>query len=142
MYDYLQLLKDHAILLGEFDPAKVDNLYPQWFWDRRVSLIDFRGDLRFIDSQSITWGFHISAITASHDFSSGSCGTTIIKKVWVEGGSFVGSGAFLYNCHIKPHAVVACGSVVRNITVEPFTMVEGNPARVIKKYIDGAWRKV
>ena len=40
---YLQLLIDHQKLLGDFDPIKVSGLDPQWFWDRRVALIDFRG---------------------------------------------------------------------------------------------------
>lgn len=142
MIDYLKLLIDNRMILGQWDDTKVYGLWPQWFWDRQVDLVDFRGDLQFRDDKSITWGFRVKAITASHDFSSGSIGPVAIKRVWIEQGVFVGSFALLYNCWLQEHSVVACGSVVRNMIVEPYTMVEGNPARVIKRFINGKWVRV
>jgi len=61
------------------------------------------------------------------------------KPVTIDEGAQIYSFSLLYNCHIKHHAVVACGAVVRNMTVEPWTMVEGNPAKVIKKWDGERW---
>ena len=140
MTDYLQLLIDNRMILGTFDEKKVSGLIPQWFWDRQVSLIDFRGDLQLRDNMSITFGFRVSCITASHDFNSGAIGPVKIKKVWVEKGVFVGSFSILYDCWLQEHSVVSVGSVVRGMIIPPYCMVEGNPARIIKEYIDGHWR--
>ena len=139
-YDYLQLLKDHGMIIGEYDPSKVDGLPLQWFWDRQV-YIDFRGDL-YISRYNVTLGKRVEIITATHDMSSGELGPTIPKKVHIHSHVYVGNRAKLYNCTLEHHCVVACGAVVRNMTVRSYTMVEGNPARVYKEYIDGAWRKV
>jgi acetyltransferase-like isoleucine patch superfamily enzyme len=141
MPDYLQLLNDHGMILGTWDQTKV-HVSPQWFWDRRIDLIDFRGDLRFFEPNSITFGFRIKVLTASHDMSAGTVGPMAIKRVWVHGPVFVGSGALLYNCELMPRSVVACGAVVRNMTVQSDTMVEGNPARVVKRYVNGQWQRV
>ncbi len=140
--DYLQLLIDHRMILGTFDPAKVSGLIPQWFWDRQVGLIDFRGDLQIRCSQSITFGFRVNCITASHDFNSGGIGEVRLKKVWIEHGVFVGSFAVLYDCWLQDHSVVSIGSVVKNMIVPPYCMVEGNPAKIVKEYINGHWRSV
>jgi len=45
----------------------------------------------------------------------------------------------LYNCHVGEGAVVSVGSVVRSRDVPPWTMVEGNPARIIARYEEGEW---
>lgn len=129
------------MILGEYDPGKVSGLPPQWFWDRRVDLIDFRGDLQIRSAESITFGFRVKVLTASHDFREGGIGKMISKPVWIEAGAFIGSFSLLYACHIKQNAVVSVGSVVRNMVVEPWEMVEGNPARVVARYEDGRWRK-
>ena len=139
--DYLDLLIKNRLILGEYDPAKVSGLPPQWFWDRMVDLVDFRGDLQIRSAESITFGFHVRVITASHDFREGGIGKMVAKPVWIEQGAFIGSYALLYACHIKQNAVVSVGSVVRNMVVEPWELVEGNPAKVVAKYEDGHWRK-
>jgi len=64
----------------------------------------------------------------------------IPKNVRIEKGAWVGSFAILYNCTISEGCVVSVGSVVANQCLEPWTMVEGNPARVIARFIDGKWR--
>jgi acetyltransferase-like isoleucine patch superfamily enzyme len=140
--DYLKLLQDRGMILGQWDQSKVGGISPQWFWDRKIDLIDFRGDLRFSEINSITFGFRIKVLTASHDMGTGTIGPTVFKRVWVRGPVFVGTGALLYNCELQPRSVVACGAVVRNMTVESGTMVEGNPARVIKRYEGDRWVRV
>ena len=138
--DYLRLCNERGIFLGTYDPAKVSGLTPQWFWDRRCDMIDFRGDLQLRSAVNITFGFRVGVITASHSFSSGQCGAVEIKHVWVDEHVFVGSYALLYNCHLQHHALVACGAVVRNLVVPPYCYVEGNPARIAREYRDGRWR--
>lgn len=140
--EYLRLCIDNRMFLGTYDPAKVSGLNPQWFWDRRVDLIDFRGDLQIRSNMTCAIGFRVRILTASHDFTTGYLGEHIDKYVWIDPNTFIGSFALLYNCHIQTGAVVACGSVVRNMIVPPHTMVEGNPARVIKEYKNGAWMRI
>lgn len=137
--EYLELLIQNRMILGTFDPDKVSGLIPQWFWDRRVRLIDFRGDLQIRSAMNITFGFDIAVYTASHDFSTGGIGEVMIKPVWIDECVFVGSSSVLYACHLQHHSIVSMGSVVRNMVVEPYTLVEGNPARPVAKYVDGHW---
>lgn len=137
--EVLQLLITNRMFLGDYDPDKVSGLTPQWFWDRRVDLIDFRGDLQIRSKQNCALGFRVRIITASHDFTTGYLGEHVNKYVWIDPNTFIGSFALLYNCHIQEGVVVAAGAVVRNMIVPPHTMVEGNPARIVKEFIDGKW---
>jgi acetyltransferase-like isoleucine patch superfamily enzyme len=139
--EYLEMCEERGMFLGKYDPVKVSGLWPQWFWDRRCELIDFRGDLQLRSAVNITCGFRVVMITASHSFASGQCGEVELKRVWVEEHVFIGSGSLLYNCHLQHHALVSVGSVVRNMVVPPYCMVEGNPARIVREYRDGRWRK-
>ena len=52
---------------------------------------------------------------------------TLIKE-----GAIIGSGATLYPVTIGEYAVVAAGSIVRK-DVPPYSVVAGNPARIITK---------
>ena len=139
--DYLQLLIENQRILGIFDPSKVSGLTPQWFWDRWIDLIDFRGNLQ-IRTTNLVLGRKVCIITASHIISSGSAEGWSKKCVWIHDNVYIGSRALLYNCHIMNNAVVACGAVVRDMIVPAFTMVEGNPARICGKFENGMWRRV
>lgn len=141
MDEYLQLLIENQRILGEFDSAKVSGLMPKWFWDRWVDLIDFRGDFQ-MRATDIVLGRKVCIITASHIINSGEIGGFSPKYVWIENGAYIGSRALLYNCYIQEGAVVACGSVVRDMIVPVRTMVEGNPARIIGKWNGKVWRKI
>jgi len=141
MDPYLQLLIDNQRILGVYNPAKVSGLSPQWFWDRWIDLIDFRGNLQ-IRTKNLVLGRKVCIITASHIISSGATGGWSKKRVWIEDNVYIGSRSLLYNCVIRNNAVVACGSVVRDMIVPPFTMVEGNPARICGTFEDGMWRRV
>jgi acetyltransferase-like isoleucine patch superfamily enzyme len=101
----------------------------------RGIFLDCRGHLEIAESS--IWGCRVMVLTQSHDITSGKPEAVVNKSVVVERGAWIGSGALLYNCRIRHGAIVAAGAVVRNQTVEPHTMVEGNPARVIKRWDKG-----
>lgn len=140
--DYLHLLKDNGHLLGEWDSNKVSGLTPQWFWDRRIDLLDFRGDLQIRSAKNITFGFRVCILTASHRLNEGGCSEGVLKHVWIDECATIFTRALLYNCHIGHHAIVAAGSVVMNMVVPPYTLVEGNPAKITRKYTEGRWKKI
>ena len=98
----------------------------------RGIFLECRGPVE-IDAES-TWGYRVTVLTRSHDITEGKPGAVIPKPVKVDKGAWIGSCAVLYNCHIQEGAIVAAGAVVRSRTVEPYTMVEGNPARVVKRW--------
>lgn len=140
MDEHLQLLIEHQRILGEFDPNKVSGLNPEWFWDRWIDLIDFRGDLQ-IRATNVILGRKVTIITASHIINTGVPGGWSPKRVWIEKDTYIGSRAILFNCHIGEGAVVACGACVRDLVVPPHTLVEGNPAKIIGEFKNGLWRR-
>jgi len=113
-----------------------------YFCERKVFL-DCRGNLKIHPSSE--WGWFAMAITMSHYIHQGfvTDGQQITgaapRTVIVDECVWIGSRAILYNCHIQHHAIVACGAVVRNTIVPPYTIVEGNPAVAVKRYVDGQW---
>lgn len=123
-------------------PASVE-LPIGYFAQRRITL-DTRGTL--VISKDSYWGFDINVITLSHPICNGvQTGMTkpvLDKPVIVRSYAWIGSGAFLYNCIIGEGAVVAAGTVVRSAEVKPHTMVAGNPAAVIARFVEGAWHYV
>ena len=137
--EVLAYLYEHWHFIGEYDPARVSGLTPEWFYERQFDLVDFRGDLQIRNGINCSFGRRVRILTASHDFMTGTIGPHVDKYVWIDPNTFIGSFALLYNCHIQEGAVVACGAVVRNMIVPPHTMVEGNPARIVKEFIDGKW---
>ena len=140
--EYLDKLMEAGKILGEWDNNKVSGLTPQWFWDRQIGMLDFRGDLRIMSSENITFGFGVKILTASHDFSAGAIGNTEYKKCWIYDNVFVGSFSLLYNCVLERNVLVACGSVVRSMRVPEYCYVEGNPAKITRKYTGGRWKNI
>jgi len=126
---------------GIFDRAAAG--HPPSFYRTRRIFLDFRGGLSIHPNTG--WGWFASVITASHDTISGETihgqqvTDVVDRPVTIDEGAYIGSYAVLYNCHIKHHGIVACGAVVRNMTVEPYTIVEGNPARAVREFKDGKW---
>lgn len=120
-------------------PATIE-LDRGYFAQRNIDL-DTRGTL--VISRESYWGFDIRVITLSHptEFGNESGMTKPIcdRPVIVKPHAWIGSGAQLYNCIINEGAVVAFGTVVRSAEVKPWTMVAGNPARVIARWHDGKW---
>ncbi len=66
------------------------------------------------------------------------------KPVVIEDEAWIGANAVITaGVRVGKHAVVAAGSVVTK-DVLPYSIVAGNPARLIKKYnaLTGAWESV
>lgn len=99
------------------------------YFELRGITLDCRGKLE-IDATS-NWGWDIKVYTQSHDIRSGVFGGAVDRAVIVKANAWIGSGAILYNCIIGEGAIVAIGAVVRSMEVKPYTIVAGNPARVI-----------
>ena len=123
-------------ILGEL-PATVH--LPAIFFEHRFIDLDCRGPLT-IDETS-NWGYFVTVITQSHSIAAGQWTMPAIDRpVTVGPLAWICSGALLYNCIIGEGAIVANGTVVRSAEVKPYTMVAGNPARVIARCVGGKWR--
>lgn len=139
----IKKMTDEGLLDGAFSLEKAG--HPAGYYAIRHVYLDCRGTLSIHPGSG--WGSFIAVITWSHDASTGTIvegedmTRCVDRPVTIDEGAFIGSRAILYNCHIKHHAIVACGAVVRNMTVESYTVVEGNPARPIKQFVDGKWIK-
>ena len=126
-------------LHGTPTPDKIGK--PLAYFCTRGTFLDCRGPLKIHPKSE--WGWHVMVITRSHDVSEGAYSQARVERpVTVDEGAWIGSRALLYNCHVKHHGIVACGAVVRNMTVEPYTIVAGNPAVPIKRYVGGKWEKI
>jgi acetyltransferase-like isoleucine patch superfamily enzyme len=140
----IKFMVDNKLFDGDFTLEKAG--HHAGYYEMMRTYLDFRGTLRI--HPSVDFGSFVSIITLSHDIRGGcispkkDASDLVDRPVIIDEGTFIGSHSLLYNCHIGHHSIVACGAVVRNITVEPYTIVEGNPARVVKKFIDGKWVKV
>lgn len=74
----------------------------------------------------------VNLVTLNHDFTPGNREVTYCKPINVEDGAWIGIGAtVLPGVTIGEHAIVAAGSVVTK-DVPPYSVVGGNPAKVIK----------
>jgi acetyltransferase-like isoleucine patch superfamily enzyme len=140
----IKFMVENKYFDGDFTLAKAG--HHAGYYEARRTRLDFRGTLRI--HPSVDFGNFIFIVTTSHDIQGGrrelkaDASDLVDRPVIVDEGAFIGSHALLYNCHIKHHGIVACGAVVRNMTIEPYTVVEGNPAKAVKKFVDGKWIKV
>lgn len=112
-------------LLG--DPSNLITDHDIKVFETRDIFVDCRE--KVIIGQNVLLGFGIKIISQSHDIHD----WRIVKPKPVKIGkdAFIGSFSLLYNCEIGEGAIVACGAVVRNMTVPPNAIVEGNPAKII-----------
>ena len=109
------------------------------YFAERGCFIDCRGELEIDPTAEL--GFDIRIFTATHDpdWLLGGITGYRFAKVTIGPNAWICSSAMLYNCTIGEGAIVALGSVVRSMTVHPFTMVAGNPAKIIGYFKDGEW---
>lgn len=115
--------------------------HPLEYFALRKIFLDCRGELRIHPDSE--WGWFVTVITQTHNISKGEWFVgTASRKVIVDEHAWICSNALLYNCHVKHHGIVACGAVVRNMTVEPYTIVEGNPAVPTRRFVDGKWESI
>lgn len=62
------------------------------------------------------------------------------RRISIGDGAWLGIGvAVVGNVTVGQNAVVAANSVVRE-DVPPYCVVAGNPARIVRRYVDGEWR--
>ena len=117
------------------DPFTPGLGHPAQYYTDRDCVIDCRGPLDI--SPDSFWGLNVRVITASHDPDNFSA--VVYRPVKVDAGAWICSDAILYNCYIGENAVVGLGCVVRSRDVPAGTMVEGNPARIIARRVNGEW---
>lgn len=89
-------------------------------------------------------GWEVKLIVQTHNVMPGMFGDVQPRPIKIDKKAFICAFAILYNCEIGEGAIVAAGSVVRSQKVPPWTMVAGNPAKIIKvfNHTSGKWEKV
>lgn len=128
-----------AHILGDLNDQPRCELPAEYFLGRDC-WVDARAPDCLQISGRANFGWCVRLVTQSHDPRPGKFGTVYGRLLRVDAEAFVAAHCVLYNCHIGEGAVVAVGSVVSGQTVQPWTMVAGNPARVIMTLVDGDWR--
>ncbi len=119
-------------VMATFDAKKLG--HEEVYFAIRQTWLDNRGPL-LIDATANV-GFECMFLTASHDMRGGGYSVPVVARpITVKAHAWVCSRAILYNCTIEEGAVVAVGAVVRNVIVPKLCVVEGNPARIIKRWI-------
>lgn len=122
-----------------FDERKAG--HPESYYNQRDCMIDCRGPLKI--SPLSYFGFGVKVITQTHSIATGQFdGPAIDAGVIVDDYAWITSFAILHNCHVKHHGIVAIGAVVNGMTVEPYTIVAGNPAKVVAKWNGEKWVKI
>lgn len=107
--------------------------HPRGYFLTRGCIIDCRGTI--VIAEDTRWGLGVKVVTESHDTHSWpELGPIVDRPVIVDQFAWIGSYSVLIGCHIGEAAIVAAGTVVRSQNVAPYTMVAGNPARVIARW--------
>jgi acetyltransferase-like isoleucine patch superfamily enzyme len=114
------------------DYANRDLGHPIQYYMERDCFVDACGEVKI--SPTSNWGFFNTILTASHNPAPGRFGEVLFRPVIVDDNAWITTGCILYNCEIGEGAVLAAGAVVRSRDVPPWTIVEGNPARIIARY--------
>lgn len=126
------------VLMGQFDHQRAG--HSEHYFSERYTFLDVRGG--FDAHETSQFGFGNRIITATHDIKSGVFGGAVYDRpVFIDAYAWITSFCLLYNCRIGHHSIVACGSVVRDRTIPPYVIVEGNPARIIKRWNGKEWAK-
>jgi acetyltransferase-like isoleucine patch superfamily enzyme len=105
--------------------------YPRGYFEARACSIDTRGPTRIAGTAN--FGLRVHTYSVSHHPAKYGEGS-VLRPVVIDDHAWIASDTVLYNCHVGEGAVVSVGSVVRSRDVPPWTMVEGNPARIIAHY--------
>ena len=83
---------------------------------------------------NVAIGNNVSIFTHDSLYNRITAGRDPIEWGHVHTGSHVNISphSFLYNCTIGDHSIVAPGSVVANAEFPPYSLIAGNPAKVVK----------
>jgi len=126
-----------AVILGDF--RHVRTIQTEHYFAERFTFLDCRGNV--IISEKAHFGFGVRIVSASHRYNpSGDpddLGKMNKKTIIIDDHAWIGSHALLYDCHVQHHAIVGAGAVVKGVVVPSYSIVEGNPARVVSVYIGG-----
>lgn len=126
-----------AIFIGVRNPTIHHIGLDDYYFAARGALVDFRGPITI--DKTVELGFNVKIYTASHHADwliDGSPERRLVtyRPIVIGPKAWICSEAVLFNCTIGEGAIVGLGAVVMNQTVEPYTMVIGNPAKVVKVY--------
>lgn len=126
-------------VIGVFDKDRAG--HDEYYYSVRHCILDFRGTLKI--SPTSYWGWYTHVFTQSHSIDTGEFhGQAIDSPVYVDDYAWITSCCVLTNCHVMHHGIVSVGSVVNKMTVEPYTIVAGNPARPVAKWDGEKWVKL
>lgn len=128
--------------MGDFSEQKIG--LPREYFEQRDIFVDCRWPKMITIHPTANFGWMIQLHVGSHDPTPDRFGDVRQRPIDIEAHAWIASSAILHNCRIGEHAVVAIGSVVRGVDVPPYTMVEGNPARAIRRFNPqaGTWEPV
>jgi len=115
---------------GDLNTAKIG--FPINYFAERDTFLDAWGPIDI--SPLSQWGVFNTVLTASHSTNPHKFGEVVFKPVIVHDKAWITTNVTLFNCEIGEGAIVSVGSVVMGRNVPAWTMVEGNPARIIARY--------
>lgn len=129
---------DNYLCFGPFDESKAG--HPEKYFMERYATLDFRGALSI--DPTAQFGFGDKIITYSHDVRRpGYSPYAVPKAVTIKANAWITSFATLYNCTIGEGSIVGIASVVANQVVAPNTVVAGNPAKVVARWVGERWKR-
>jgi acetyltransferase-like isoleucine patch superfamily enzyme len=117
------------------DPQNAQLNKPLDYFENRFTFLDCRG--KIVMEETAMLGFNVKIFTMSHNPNDWSIGT--YREVVLGRNVFIGSNSVLYNTIIGDNSIVAIGTVMRSRDVPPNCIVEGNPARIVKRKVLGKW---
>ena len=121
-----------AHVLGDFRSQPHCEL-PEGYFLERDCWVDCRVPDMLHISRDANIGWCVNLVCMTHNVDPGMFMDCSGRKIVIHPKAFIAGFCTLYNCEIGEGAAVAVGSVVRSQKVEPWTMVAGNPAVVIKR---------
>lgn len=123
-----------GLIMGDLWSQHIPAPFDSDYFTQRDCIIDCRTPNMITIDPTANIGWWVKMIVQTHNINPGMFGQVNSRPIVIGPRAFIGGASILYNCEIGEGAVVACGAVVRNFKVPPWTVVEGNPARVIKQY--------
>jgi acetyltransferase-like isoleucine patch superfamily enzyme len=121
-----------AVFLGDF--RDVDTRRSKHYFEARWTFLDCRGKVTI--AEDAHFGYAVKVLSATHRYNPFAEGDAVLGRpiqvpVIIENSAWICSHALLYRCKVGHHSVVAAGAVVKAAQVPPWSLVEGNPARIV-----------
>jgi len=119
----------NGIIIGHW-PKNLQ--HTQHYFIERHCFVDCRGILDI--HPSVMFGYCVQLVSMAHDIGSGKATHTVVRRLKIDNDVWVASFSLLYACWIQQGSVVSTGSVVSGVVVPPYSMVQGNPAKIVATY--------